>query len=163
MKKEIIFDRCIYCFGKKESDTGACPHCGYSNEFGGLPAWWMFPGTVLRGRYIVGRSLKETEDRLSYLGWDLDKQYLVEITEYFPKKYVTRDITASESVSCKPGFEMQFDEGCQQFFEKAKSYFKCIIRVEESKMDFFKRNNTCYYVRERSAKLDKFKEKQDLS
>lgn len=112
------------------------------------------PGTILKGRYVIGKALEETEEKLVYLGWDLKKDCRVEITEYFPKKYVTRDITSSEKVSCIPGFEMQLEDGKQAFFEKAKTFFQCVVRVEDLKMDFFLRNNTCYYVREKSVRVN---------
>lgn len=60
-----------------------------------------------------------------------------------------RDITRSEMVSCIPGKERLLDAGKQTFFEKAKTYFLCVVRVEDLKMDFFNRNNTCYYVRKK--------------
>ena len=50
--------------------------------------------------------------------------------------------------------EEALEEGRQEYFEKAKTFFQCIVRVEDLKMDFFLRNNTCYYVREKSSKLN---------
>lgn len=163
MEKVREFNRCIYCFEEKENKTGVCLHCGYENGYCDLPGWWLIPGTIVKGRYVVGKALEETDERLVYLGWDLKKEYLVEVTEYFPKVFVTRDITDSENVSCISGLENAFQNGKQEFFEKAKTFFQCIVRVEDSQMDFFVRNNTCYYVRKKSAKLDKIKEKAVVS
>ena len=37
--------------------------------------------------------------------------------------------------------------GRQAFFEKARLYYRCAGRVDEQlQMDFFLRNNTCYYT-----------------
>ena len=153
MGKIREFDRCIYCFEKKENKNLSCPVCGYADGMVSLPVWWLTPGTILKGRYMIGMDLEESEEKLVYLGWDMRNECKVEITEYFPKKYVTRDITCSENVSCIPGKELQLEEGRQAYFEKAKTFFQCVVRVEEIKMDFFIRNNTCYDVREKSVRV----------
>lgn len=148
MKKIREFERCIYCFEEKENNENVCPVCGYENGFCSLPGWWLGAGTILKGRYVVGRDLSETEEELTYLGWDLLTERKVNITEYFPKKYVKRDITVSEKVNCIPGQEENMEDGKQKFFEKAKLFYKCVSRVKNLEMDFFVRNETCYYVRE---------------
>lgn len=154
MEKVRKFDRCIYCFEEKVNNETSCPACGYEDGFGSLPGWWLTPGTILKGRYMIGRDLEESDEKLIYLGWDIKKNRLVEVVEYFPKAYVTRDITRSENVSCIPGKEQLLDDGKQTFFEKAKTFFLCVVRVEDLKMDFFLRNNTCYYVREKSVRVN---------
>lgn len=147
------FDRCIYCFAPKDK-PGPCGSCGYDNGLCDPPGWWLSPGTVLKGRYMVGRHLADTPEELCYLGWDLRQEIPVEVVEYFPAAMVTRDITHSEAVSCMPGNEAALEEGKQAFFEKAKLFYHCVSRVEELMMDFFVRNGTCYYVRRRKQKSD---------
>lgn len=149
MGNSIVFDRCTYCFAPK-SNPGVCPHCGYDNGLCDPPGWWLSPGTVLKGRYVAGRHLNSTSDEITYLGWDLREKVIVEVVEYFPEGLVTRDITNSEDVQTIPGNEEAVEKGRQAFFEKAKLFYTCVIRVEEElMMDFFVRNNTCYYVRKR--------------
>lgn len=155
MKRVREFERCIYCFEKRENPKGVCPYCGYENGFCDMPVWWLSPGTILKGRYVIGKPLKNTDTELTYLGWDLQRKWRVEITEYFPVSWVTRDITVSDKVSCIPGHEKALETGKQSFFEKAKLYYQCISRVEPSDMNFFVRNDTCYYVREKSSKSGK--------
>ena len=142
------FDRCIYCFAEKE-EPGPCPKCGYEDGLCDPPGWWLSPGTVLKGRYLVGRHVSSTAKELHYLGWDLQRECTVEVVEYYPAQLVTRDITHCEDISCIPGNEEALDAGRQQYFEKAKLFYQCVSRVEELNMDFFVRNNTCYYVREK--------------
>ena len=142
------FDRCIYCFAPKD-EPGPCSRCGYENGLCDPPGWWLSPGTILKGRYMVGRHLSGTPEELCYLGWDLGTDMKVEIVEFYPQELVTRDITHCEAVSCLPGKEQAFDAGKQKFFEKAKLYYNCVSRVNTLVMDFFVRNETCYYVRKR--------------
>lgn len=152
MEKPDEFERCIYCFAKKDT-AGICPECGYDNGLCNPPGWWLSPGTVLKGRYVVGRHLNSTPTELTYLGWDLRLETKIEVVEYFPETFVTRDITNSDALSCVPGNEKKFEDGKQAFFEKAKLFYNCVSRVTELTMDFFVRNNTCYYVRKKKTDL----------
>ena len=145
MAQTNSFDRCVSCFTPK--DAGGCPKCGYESGLCDQPGWWLAPGSVLKGRYIVGRNLSSNGNQIKYLGWDLEWEQTVEITEYFPEGLVTRDITHCEDVVTVPGKEEQVEAGRQAFFEKAKLFYHCVSRVEETlMMDFFIRNNTCYHV-----------------
>lgn len=159
MGKIEEFNRCIYCFAEREVNRGSCPVCGYENGICNLPLWWLSPGSILKGFYMVGKAITEKEDELIYLGWDMRRNCLIEIAEYFPKENVTRDITVSDRVCCIPGHEIAFEKGKQKFFEKARLYYKCVTRLQEIDMDFFVRNETCYYVREREQRKGKDDEK----
>lgn len=144
MEKPDEFGRCIYCFEPRDT-SGPCPKCGYDNGLCSPLAWWLSPGTILKGRYVVGQHLKSTREQLTYLGWDLRKACKIKIVEYFPEAYVTRDITHSDAVSCIPGCMEALENGRQAFFERAKLYYICTTRVSQAlDMDFFFRNNTCY-------------------
>ena len=159
MGKIEEFNRCIYCFAKKENHKAKCPVCGYENGICNLPPWWLTPGSLLKGFYMVGKAIAEKEDELIYLGWDLKRNCQIEIAEYFPKENVTRDITVSDKVNCIPGHEDAFEEGKQKFFKKAQLFYKCVTRVRELDMDFFVRNETCYYVRDREQRKGREYEK----
>ena len=111
------FDRCIYCFAPK-AEPGACPVCGYEDGLCEQPGWWLTPGTVLKGRYMVGKNLSGTAQELRYLGWDLGTDELVEIVEYYPEDILTRDITHSTCVSCLPGRETELESGKQAFLRR---------------------------------------------
>ena len=140
------FDRCLYCFAEKHGD-GICPACGCAQDACLQSGEWLPPGTILKGRYLVGQHMVSTKQQLTYLGWDLAGERKVEITEYFPRDLVTRDATYSSSISCIPGNEERVERGKQEFFEKAKLFYNCVSRVEILHMDFFVRNETCYHVR----------------
>ena len=145
----MTFERCIYCFAPKE-ESGECLHCGYENGLCDLPGWWLPPGTVLKGRYITGKNRAASDTEITYLAWDLQQECTLEVTEYFPEGHVTRDITYSDEVVVIPGHEDAVEQGRQAFFEKARLFYNCVARVEQDMtMDFFLRNNTCYYALKR--------------
>lgn len=139
------FDRCIYCFSPKVY-PGPCSSCGYENGLCCDPVWWLSPGTLLKGQYMVGKHLKSTQDTLCYLGWDLQRQCYVQIVECYPEELVTRDITNSEQISCFPGKEAALEAACREFQEKANRCSECADRAGETPLDVFSRNGTCYYV-----------------
>lgn len=146
MSQESVFERCIYCF----ANTGGvepCPRCGYEAGACGTPNWVLRPGAILKGRFVVGKQLDATQDQIKYLGWDLFEQEKMELVEYFPRALVTRDVSAGETVSCIPGHEEELEQGRQAFFEKTKLYYACVCRIEGRDINFFFRNNTCYYAR----------------
>ena len=146
MDTKISFRRCICCFAPKE-EPGPCVRCGYENGLCDLPGRWLVPGTILKGRYMVGRSRKGSDSEIRYHGWDLRQEKPVDIVEFFPKGSVTRDITYDDEVVTVPGHEDEVERGRQAFFEKARLYYRCAGRVDaQLQMDFFLRNNTCYYT-----------------
>lgn len=136
---EENFDRCIYCFAPRQGD--ACPACGEPAS----AAWQLRPGSILKGRYMAGSTLSETEECIHYRGWDLLRDAPVEIGEYFPRALVTREDTGA--VACLPGKEPELESGRQAFFERVKLFYDCASTNGKSNMDFFTRNGTCYYTR----------------
>ena len=156
-------NRCIYCFApleeepenegqaekRKKGHREPCPVCGYEDGLCMSDLRRLLPGTLLRGSYMVGKLLVVRKEELIYLGFDLDREQKTEIHEYFPESILVRDVSASDEVHCVPGMEARFAKGQQAFFEKVKLYYQCTSRIKKVQMDFFVRNGTCYYVRER--------------
>ena len=57
------------------------------------------PGTVLLGRYLVGRALGEGGFGITYIGYDLRLELKVAIKEYYPVDRATRNSAVSLSVT----------------------------------------------------------------
>ena len=49
--------RCMCCFNEYEEGISKCPHCGYSESEYEENQYHLPLRTVLKGRYIIGRSL----------------------------------------------------------------------------------------------------------
>ena len=75
---------CYNCF-KTKPTSGVCPFCGYdgSDAERKYPLA-LRPGSILNGRYIVGRVLGQGGFGITYLGYDLDLQIRVAVKEFFP-------------------------------------------------------------------------------
>ncbi|MCM1224526.1 MAG: hypothetical protein NC548_59770, partial [Lachnospiraceae bacterium] len=65
--------RCIGCMEEMREDGGRfCPHCGYDNsKTAPEPPYAMRPGTILHGRYLMGRVLGQGGFGITYIGFDL--------------------------------------------------------------------------------------------
>ena len=82
---DIQFNRCLGCM-EELPQGGVCPHCGYNPELSEENPGRLWPGTILKGQYVVGKARLCTEGRTTYIGWDLNLNIKVEIKEYVPQK-----------------------------------------------------------------------------
>ena len=84
-------DLCYNCFQKKSDADGPCPYCGFDlaeNEK-------KFPvalraGTVLNGRYIIGRVLGQGGFGITYLALDTQLGAKVAVKEFMPSVSCTK-------------------------------------------------------------------------
>ena len=138
---------CYGCFREKPDDAPACPHCGFSGEaeqpFLALPM-----GTVLRGRYLVGRVLGVGGFGITYLGYDLVLEIRVAVKEYMPSGLATRHADRHRVVLTGRGKE-DYERGLDRFLEEARILARLqgtpyIVSVQ----DHFQENGTAYFVME---------------
>lgn len=61
-----------------------CPRCGYVDGTGPKEAYHLSPGTILQGKYIVGKVIGFGGFGVTYIGYNaiLDKK--IAIKEYLP-------------------------------------------------------------------------------
>lgn len=143
---------CYGCMQMKDDTQGACPHCGFDQEKYNLEPRWLPHGTIINGKYMVGRVLGEGGFGITYIGMDLNLEMPVAIKEYYPNGYCGRDCTArgGTTVSTYSGNKKDFyKKGLERFLDEAKNIAKLsslsgIARV----IDFFNENNTAYIVME---------------
>lgn len=140
---------CISCFENVGQDT-ICPHCGFNKDTYEPPAHHLPPGTILAGKYLLGKKIGEGGFGITYIGYDLNLEIKVAIKEYFPSGSVTRIASSSNTVTVYDGeyFQM-FMHGRDKFIEEARTLakfdnFDGIVSVK----DFFTENGTAYIVME---------------
>ena len=137
---------CFGCFQEKELG-GYCPHCGFG-ENEEQPYLALPPGTLLNGRYMLGKVLGVGGFGITYLGYDLTLDIKVAIKEYMPSSIATRN-SDRYNVTLTGRTEDDYRQGMENFLEEAKILAKLqntpnIVSVQ----NYFKENNTAYFVME---------------
>jgi len=139
---------CDLCFAPVESGN-LCEKCKTLHGNYRAKAGTLSPGTVLIGKYIVGKSLGRGGFGATYVAYSNDLGKPVAIKEYLPVTISYRE-TGSETVSLISEDKREvFEKGAAKFFEEAKTISRFngsdnIVNVYE----FFHANNTVYYSME---------------
>ena len=140
---------CPYCLSPAQTGT-ACPACGQDWEAYQPSSHHIPPGSLLHGRYRVGRVLGEGGFGITYLGRDTVLDQRVAIKEYFPTFLVSREVSVTLDVTCHTsGNQPTYEKGREQFLREAQTMAKLdeipeIVRVK----DHFPEHNTAYIVME---------------
>lgn len=126
-----------------------CPYCGYVEGTAAKEAYHMEPGSILHGKYIIGKVLGYGGFGVTYIGWDFVLEQVVAVKEYLPSEFATR-VPGEDAVTVYSGEKtQQFSIGRDKFSDEAKrlAQFNTVDGVVEIK-DTFKENNTSYIVME---------------
>lgn len=137
---------CYGCFQEKEPGA-VCPYCGF-NENEEKPYLALPLGSILNGRYMVGKVLGIGGFGITYLGYDLTLEIKVAIKEYMPSALATRHAD-QYSVVLTGRVETDYRYGMERFLDEARILAKLqntphIVSVQ----NYFKENNTAYFVME---------------
>ena len=140
--------QCLGCMEVKQ-EYPVCEHCGYDERRQNAPHQ-LQAGTVLQGRYLVGRALGQGGFGITYLGWNQYLETRVAIKEYYPAAFVDRNATHNTAVVCKTErTEELFQDNRLRFLREAKTLAKLqYVPQIVSVFDFFEANNTAYIVME---------------
>ena len=144
--------RCPSCL--REYDGEGCS-CGYPEK--GQNASHQLPvGTVLRGRYMIGKALGQGGFGITYLAWDKLMQTSVAVKEFYPGGTVFRKSATSLAVEC--GTEEiipHYEYSKERFLREAGALvkFKDIPEIVDI-LDFAEENNTAYIVMEYVRGMD---------
>ena len=138
--------RCYNCFQEIPAGEGSCPHCGFDlaeNQADyptALPA-----GTVLNGRYIIGRVLGQGGFGITYLALDTQLNARVAVKEFMPNDIATR-VGTTVSVAMKSRSE-DFTYGAERFMEEARTLAKFMGHPNIAGVSsYFDENDTSYFV-----------------
>ena len=147
------------CYGcMREIESHVCPHCGWTaeqnNERHQLPV-----GTLLGGKYLIGRALGQGGFGITYLGLEVNLNMVVCVKEFYPSNTVNRDSSQSMVVNCNTQtMEASYATSRERFIREAKSLarFRDVPQIV-SIYEFFQMNNTAYMVMEFVAGVDMVK------
>ena len=144
-------NRCPGCMNIK-SGGAVCEHCGYDERKQNM-SHQLQTGTVLLGKYLIGRVLGQGSFGITYLGWNRYLNMKVAIKECFPCHFASR--SGQYGVQAYNGGEKDFEEIKTRFSKETKNLAKLqntpgIVTV----LDFFEENNTLYMVMEYLEGMD---------
>ena len=138
---------CESCFAETASEK--CAFCGYDKHTAVADPTVLPCGSILMGRYIVGRVIGKGGFGITYLAYDSKMEKVIAIKEFYPFGLAIRttgnptvSVTNSEAASV-------FKNGAEKFYNEAKLVSKFngnpnIVSVYE----FFYENDTVYFTME---------------
>ena len=137
------------CFGCMEEIQGyPCSHCGFDPRSVKGIEYALPMGTILAGKYLVGRVLGQGGFGITYVGWDIALERKVAIKEYYPSGQVSRN-PGSRGLTWYTSVQSQQakQNGTQMFLKEARKMSKVddipnVVRVR----DLFQENETAYIV-----------------
>lgn len=138
---------CMGCMNDKGTSE-VCPYCGYMEGASPDLPQFLVPGTILNGRYLLGKVLGYGGFGITYLGWDLILNSKLAVKEYLPQGVATRVVGQTTVTAFSTGdAQDNFAYGLNKFLDEARALAQFmdhpgIVGVR----DFFQANNTAYLV-----------------
>lgn len=139
---------CENCFEPMKGGR-FCTKCGYSSEMTVTDPTMLRPGSVLLGKYLIGKVIGKGGFGITYLAYDNNSCKKVAIKEYYPYGVAIRVAGASTVNVTSEENETAFRLGAEKFYNEAKLVSKFngnpnIVGVYE----FFYENDTVYFSME---------------
>ncbi len=140
---------CYGCLEEKPEGAIVCPYCGFDATAPGYYPLALPLGSILAGRYLVGRPLGQGGFGVTYLAYDLVLEIKVAIKEYLPSGMVNREGDHSTVVLLSRRNEADFKTNKDKFLDEARILAKLadspnIVKVQ----NYFLENNTAYFAME---------------
>ena len=137
---------CLGCMQDK-GEAHTCPRCGYREDTPPAAPHYLRPGTVLAGKYLVGKGLGHGGFGTTYLAYDLVLGIKLAIKEYLPQDCASRAPGQAQVTPFSGEGEKRFNQGLESFLQEARTLARFdgqpgIVGVR----DFFTENNTAYLV-----------------
>ncbi len=148
-------ERCLSCMreydieDKAKGKDNTCPFCGYVNGSSPEEIYHLYPGTVLRDRYILGVAIGFGGFGITYKAWDKSLDTVVAIKEYYPTTLVQRVIGENNVSIYAKSKKKEFYAGMTRFMSEAKNmaHFSEVPNIVHVN-NYFEENNTAYIVME---------------
>lgn len=142
-------DLCPNCF-ESGYQNGSCRHCGYKIQYDkkrnstSLPA-----GTILNGRYYVGRVLGQGGFGITYKAYDINRKTVCAVKEYAPGSLCFRGPDHRSLELGSEENEPAYMAGRRRFHDEAQ----ILSRLEQipsvvTITDTFQENKTAYFAME---------------
>lgn len=124
-----------------------CPHCGYDNSRYHNDDFLLHEGSILNGKYMLGKKLGKGGFGITYLGMELLLHKKVAIKEFYPNDICSRSPGSKKVCVANDKYGTEdFLKGQDAFLKEAQTLAlfdsPYIARVRE----YFQENDTSYIV-----------------
>lgn len=136
---------CPHCFSLLEEGETVCPECGLTAASRN-PADLLPIGTVLGGRFQVGRSVHRNSLLAIYLAWDMEKGRKVSLEEFFPK-FLTRAEDGCDTILSDDG-RAEYQTMVSDLHDRWKRLIPLTHKALLKTVQLFSANGTIYRVTE---------------
>ncbi len=139
------------CVGCMDNNSGEpiCPKCGSPFQMSATDTLQLPPRSILRGQYLIGRTLAQDSFGITYLAWDIAMQTKVALQEYLPQGLAERNAGQTAIRPSSPACQEPYEFGLNRFLEEAQALKKFsgipnVVAVE----NIFRGNGTAYLATE---------------
>ena len=140
---------CFNCFRNVSNGASYCPNCGKEINVTPKEPVQLVPGTILAGRYLLGRAIGSGGFGIVYDAWDIKLETRVAVKEFFVRRLITRAVGNREVIISKKAVE-EFEYRKKRFLAEARCMAKFgAHRSIPNVFEFFEENGTAYIVMER--------------
>lgn len=139
---------CLRCFRDK-GQYEVCPHCGYAAGMDAGQSYYLQPGTILAGRYIIGTVIGFGGFGITYKAFDAKLDMIIAIKEFYPNGMVNRQIGNTYVEIFTNSQSDDYHHMMERFLEEARNM--AMFSKEQDIVtvyDFFEENYTAYIVME---------------
>lgn len=143
-------NRCFHCFKEYNEILDVCPYCGALLETEPKNPIDLIPGTLLNGRYIIGRQIKAGGFGITYRAYDTKLDIIVAVKEFFCSRLVTRATGESEViVGKKEEIVAEYEYRLARFLDEARNLAKfSTSKFIPNVFEYFSENGTAYIIME---------------
>lgn len=140
--------RCYSCFSSFSGEFIVCPHCGAVVSNHPKEPIYLYPGSVLEDRYIIGEAVGQGGFGIIYKAWDNKLETIVALKEFYVSKLVTRAEGIPDLIVSRKAQE-EFIYRKKRFLAEARTMAKFGTHKNiPNVFEFFEANNTAYIVME---------------
>ncbi len=140
--------RCFHCFKEVQQDFDVCPYCGEKKIVEPKEIVYLYPGTILAGKYIIGTVVGSGGFGVIYRAWDMHHEVVVAIKEFYYSNCMNR-------IAGEPRVNV-FDKTREEYIYRKNRFLaeaQAMAKVASHKntiyvFDQFEENNTAYIVME---------------